>query len=139
MAITVHCVICDKAIQRKPHEFIESKVGCFCSRTCLGTAMKTRVLKTGAPQKQDILPDSSRARARAIYEKRQCEQCDFFPAQIHHKDGNPYNNDRFNIAFLCPKHHVHADRMDLLKRISFMGGRVRAEKGKRDSRGKFAA
>ncbi len=28
----------------------------------------------------------------------------------HHKDGNPRNNERHNIAFLCTSHHRQAHR-----------------------------
>ena len=47
-----------------------------------------------------------------------CEvtECDR-PAQRHHRDKNPLNNQRDNIQFLCAKHHmqIHAPRTSRTK------------------------
>ena len=47
------------------------------------------------------------------------------------------NNTASNIALLCPKHHIHADRLPLLRRIAGKGGRSRAAFGLRDVGGRF--
>lgn len=55
------------------------------------------------------IPDSSRARARYDNKKRPCDICGSLKSEIHHKDGDVYNNDKNNITFLCRKHHMIAD------------------------------
>jgi len=37
-----------------------------------------------------------------------CEVCGK-KAERHHKDDDPFNNERSNIQFLCRKHHVEVD------------------------------
>ena len=53
----------------------------------------------------NINPENGRQRARSLYGKKPCIICDKQNAEIHHKDGNPMNNDVSNILFLCHFHH----------------------------------
>jgi hypothetical protein len=38
-----------------------------------------------------------------------CEKCGDEATDRHHIDGDPWNNDRENIAFLCRYHHMQED------------------------------
>ncbi len=59
-------------------------------------------------------PDSSRQRARYDYGQLPCEVCGN-NSEIHHVDGNPFNNDEENIQHLCRKHHMEVDgRLEVL-------------------------
>lgn len=73
-----------------------------------------------------------------MFPSEPCEICQHFPAQRHHIDGNPLNNSRKNISMLCPKHHVHTDRLELLRKIAYKGGISSVEKCVRDKNGKFS-
>jgi hypothetical protein len=53
---------------------------------------------------------SGRDRARKIYGQKPCEQCGKEKTDIHHIDGNPVNNERSNVMFLCRKHHVAIEK-----------------------------
>jgi hypothetical protein len=66
-----------------------------------------------------------------------CEVCGKLPSQHHHRNGNPIDNRIENIAFLCPKHHVHADRLDLLRKIAREGGISSVKLSKRGVDGRF--
>jgi len=61
----------------------------------------------------NITDKGGRARAWRWYSsiKGKCEKCgSIFNVDIHHKDGNPKNNKRENIAFLCRSHHMKTDK-----------------------------
>ena len=62
----------------------------------------------------DILPLSGRMRAVAAYRVLgTCEGCGAVPAvERHHKDRNPINNDRDNLAFYCIPCHKRAHLRD---------------------------
>lgn len=54
--------------------------------------------------------ENKRKRARAWYPlKRACERCGGVARDRHHRDGNPGNNTRANIAFLCRRCHMTID------------------------------
>jgi len=57
---------------------------------------------------ENIKPESARCRARRTYRIKFCRICGG-KAEIHHKDGNPLNNEPDNIDFLCRKHHMELD------------------------------
>jgi hypothetical protein len=60
-------------------------------------------------QGNNITPKSGRCRARRMYREQQlCHVCGK-PAERHHKDGDPLNNDPRNIDWRCRKHHMEAD------------------------------
>ena len=118
--------------------FKKSKTGLFfCGTEHMGEAMRTRILKVGPPMKDIVSFNHARQRARRMYPTEECEVCGFFPAQRHHKDGNPLNNDRKNISMLCPKHHVRTDRLPLLRSIAKQGGIASVIDSKRDEKGRF--
>lgn len=82
----------------------------FCSNACAGGARSDA--QRGQIRKVDATAQAGRKRAREMYPgPHACDVCGS-SAEIHHRDGNPLNNDRSNIAFLCRKHHIRAeDRM----------------------------
>ena len=52
---------------------------------------------------------SARERARRLFSNKQpCEICGK-DAEIHHRDGNPFNNEATNISWLCRFHHMEVD------------------------------
>ncbi len=138
MKLQVECFICHSVLLVDPYRLKCSKSGrLFCSRKCTNEAISKRLIRTGKARQLVATPAAGNARARRDFPDAPCEICGVFPAQRHHKDGNPLNNVRENIAMLCPKHHIHADRLELLTRISKLGGAVRAQTGIRDAKGKF--
>lgn len=50
-----------------------------------------------------------RERAQRMYPLQPCEVCGSEKTERHHRDSNPGNNERENIAFLCRVHHMEAD------------------------------
>jgi ribosomal protein L40E len=69
-----------------------------------------------------------------------CEMadCDSAAMDRHHIDGNPLNNARENVMFLCRRHHMLADgRLDTLRTVRGARGRGRGPVA-RDERGRFA-
>ena len=66
------------------------------------------MLKGKAPADQ-----TGRTRAQNRYPGEiVCRICNK-PAERHHKDQNPNNNEPSNIDFLCRKHHIEEDRKRL--------------------------
>ena len=86
--------------------------GRFCTRSCASRwKMRGRDQSgalnpawTGARGK----PTAGRARARLLYpDLGTCEGCGDAPAvERHHRDGDPLNNARGNVAFLCDSCHT---------------------------------
>ena len=109
----------------------------FCSRECLFLAGKKGIIKLGRPLSEIISDEGARCRARRMFPMEECEICGKYPSQRHHIDGNPQNNVRSNISFLCPKHHVHADRLETLRKIAYSGGRASVNGALRDNNGRF--
>jgi hypothetical protein len=64
--------------------------------------------------------DCKRARAQRLYpELGDCEECGKHATERHHKDSNPGNNVRENIAMLCNACHRRIDgRLDRLAALS---------------------
>lgn len=55
-------------------------------------------------------------RAQRLYPTVQpCEVCGSPRSERHHKNGNTADNRRRNIAWLCRKHHIAEDRLELLQ------------------------
>ena len=60
----------------------------------------------------DALDNKEAGRKRARRQFRDmgtCERCDKLATDRHHIDGNPFNNRRSNISFLCRKCHMKLD------------------------------
>jgi len=75
----------------------------FCSIECRGKAQKGRFLQG------DGSPAVGRQRARILYSLGPCERCGRKAIDRHHKDGNPNNNEKANIMFLCRACHTDID------------------------------
>lgn len=76
-------------------------------------------------KRKDIItnPDSSRQRARYDYGYKPCDICGDEESEIHHINGNPFDNCFSNISHLCRRHHMIIDgRMaKLVKRLKERG------------------
>lgn len=135
--VEIACSCCGKQLVRKPSEMDTKSDKHFCSKGCLKQAMQNKDIKVGRPLSNTTNKKTGRARARRWFVSRPCEICGEEKSQRHHKDGNPLNNLPENIAMLCAKHHVHADRLDHIRRIGRIGAQTRGRYGKRDVYGKF--
>lgn len=135
-SIKSRCSSCGSELKRKKSE--ASKSGkYFCSKKCLSVGISKRLV--GVNPIRSFTPKAGRQRARYIFpESKPCEVCGKPNSQRHHKDGNPCNNRPSNIQRLCPKHHIHADRMDHMRRIQPVGSRISVAGCVRDKTGKFS-
>lgn len=136
LELTTQCAICGLSVRRKRSE--ASSTGLyFCSHKCQSEGIRRRLVPTNPVRNHS--PKAGRQRARYIFsEKQPCSVCGKVNGQRHHKDGNPDNNHPSNIAWLCPKHHVHADRLAHMKKIRPAGTAASLAVCKRDSSGRFA-
>ena len=76
-------------------------------------------------------PNTGRQRARKAFPGQhvcEVEGC-VKQAERHHKDGDTFNNDRSNIAFLCPRHHRIADGR--MNRPEFRAAQLKAVTGRK--------
>lgn len=67
----------------------------FCNRSCKGVSqlLENPVNGTGA---------RGRKQARSMVVKSKCEACETsHRLEVHHRDGNPANNEPSNLAVLC--------------------------------------
>ncbi len=90
----------------------------FCSEACrLGWTSEDYEDHAAAVAELGATFEAGRQRARRIYRgPLSCEVCGA-PAERHHRDGNPVNNEPENIAFLCRKHHIEVeDRLSWKRR-----------------------
>jgi hypothetical protein len=87
----------------------------FCSEECRrrhGPAEQRRGADSPHWKGAAVTPQAGRKRARVLYGGRPCEVCGATPADVHHIDGDPVNNDPANIQNLCRLHHFAVeDRM----------------------------
>lgn len=133
--LTKYCSICNIQLKRKPSEISRSGKH-FCSRKCQSMGIKQRLIPTNPIRTSN--PVAARQRAITLFrEEKPCEVCGKSPSQRHHKDGNPSNNNSDNISRLCPKHHIHADRMEHMRRIQKIGTKISIAQAQRDSFGRF--
>jgi hypothetical protein len=85
------------------------------TRAKIGAAQRARIQR---PRKREGEYLSSHDYARRwIPMPDLCERCGVVPPlDRHHKDGNPRNNDRSNIACLCRRCHQAVDgRLEILR------------------------
>lgn len=81
----------------------------------------------------DATIKSARGRAQRLYGS-ECPP----DHEIHHIDGNPWNNERSNIQFVKRKKHMEIDgRIIDLKQMSSKAGKTRVKSVERDKRGRF--
>lgn len=134
-SFTTKCSICGNMLVRKQSER-SSSGKYFCCAKCRSDGIKQSLVGRNPIRSNN--PKAGRARARRLYPNNApCEVCGKPNAQRHHVDGNTQNNLPINIRRLCPKHHIHADRMDHMKKISKIGAKISISKAKRDCFGKF--
>lgn len=66
----------------------------------------------------DVEPHAGNLRAIKMFPLEPCENCGNNKSERHHRDGNPLNNDRNNIRFLCHRCHMIEDgRLERLHEI----------------------
>jgi hypothetical protein len=85
------------------------------TRAKIGAAQRARIQRPRKPE-SEYLAGHDYAR-RWIPMPDLCERCGVVPPlDRHHKDGNPRNNDRSNIACLCRRCHQTVDgRIEILR------------------------
>lgn len=129
MPIELSCGWCGKGYRVPPSRAnLETVSGLhFCSKPC-HFAWRTKNFRQSEQMKRRLSPRVSgsnnpqwkgdgakaaagRKRARGMFPDLQpCEACGSRETERHHRDGNRLNNSKNNIAFLCRKHHIEADR-----------------------------
>jgi transposase-like protein len=83
-----------------------------CSKACQHKLMSLNYMGSQHPNWKGgkVSPQGGRVRARRIHPlPRTCERCDKPAVERHHKDGDPTNNYRENLAFLCRRCHMEVD------------------------------
>jgi len=89
------CIKCGKEISRS---------STYC-RHCCNLRERNGLWKGDAVSK-----DVARHRSYCITTKSECAKCKSKKhLDIHHKDGNPYNNDKTNLIVLCRTCHMIED------------------------------
>ena len=89
------------------------------AQSCL-TCARPRLLEAAERRWKPgpVSSNASHSRARRRYPvPSECERCGrSVPIERHHKDGDPVNNERQNIAMLCRRCHMEVDgRMEKLR------------------------
>lgn len=75
----------------------------FCQKKC---RVNPKLDKSPHWKKDSINPKTGRGRAYKMFKLKPCEICKSEKSERHHIDGNPLNNVKKNIMFLCRKHHI---------------------------------
>lgn len=126
-----YCGFCGNLLVRKIHPSgkIESKLELlnrkYCSRLCAGSSAPRPPSGSSHPDwKGDAaLVETKRSRAQRLYDLDSCEDCGALAKDRHHRDGNPGNNARENVASLCRRCHMKTDGR-LEKFVAFSKARV---------------
>ena len=115
------CMICGTATKRTK----------TCSSACLSvhrSRIQAGELSVHWKSDGNVSKAQSHLRARKICTDRVCAECGLEALDVHHIDGNPFNNDPSNLAPLCRKCHliVHGRIHDFVQGNKERG-RMRAE------------
>ena len=96
------CFICNKMVYRPPYLIGVKK---FCSRECMTEAAKRKVFKLNKNFKNGR---SFFYRQTLENRDKPCTLCEGMGRnrQLHHIDGNPFNNDLSNLIRLCGSCHT---------------------------------
>lgn len=130
-----------------------SKGATYCQRCKAKGSRNPRFGQPLSPETREKMRQAALNRERKPYKKRStkpsaghdfarrwfqlpelCDRCKTVPpVDRHHKDGNPLNNDRSNIAFLCRRCHQMEDgrHKRLKQEIPSMGGKAAQAKKRR--------
>lgn len=118
-----YCEYCKKPIERKrlPSGELQSWLHYnkqkYCDRECMRAAFKAKP-RTGTSRTITHLY------ARLLLPSGSCEICGSNKnVDVHHKDGNPQNNNIENLQRLCRSCHIRAHRVQ--KTCSICGARVK--------------
>lgn len=107
------CLWCKKRLEKKENEKISRyNKRKFCGRSCSGkAAVKPNICgrdDKGMYFSANPSIHASRNKARRKIEDVDCSICGSKENRVvHHKDGNPHNNELDNLQVLCTKCHVH--------------------------------
>jgi endogenous inhibitor of DNA gyrase (YacG/DUF329 family) len=103
----LYCANCKKKIWRKPSELRSKSANYFCSKHC-ATIINNTLYKSETNNPNYIHGKGSyRVKALKHY-GGQCSLCGYnieVVLEVHHKDGNRFNNKLSNLNVLCPTHH----------------------------------
>ena len=61
------------------------------------------------PNREELSLTGIRGWLQRNLEQKACEICGSNESEVHHIDGNPWNNDSKNLKWLCRKHHMEED------------------------------
>jgi hypothetical protein len=83
----------------------------YCSKQCSDDNLSVIRRGEGNPNWKEVpaRKQAGNLRAWKWHELQPCEVCASEKSERHHRDGNPLNNSRENIMFLCRKHHMIED------------------------------
>lgn len=113
-----------------PWHLAGSRMAMFCSRECRNewTATKWKNPQVSHGRMHPALtPTASRRRASKLLPPSCCSECgDDGVNHVHHRDGNPMNNDLANLVRLCPRCHRRAHKA-MLPRCSRCDRPARSE------------
>lgn len=97
-----------------PPHLAGCQMAMFCSRDCRGEWEATRTTNprmSRARRHPAETPTASRRRASLLVPRSACTACGAdTDTHVHHRDGNPMNNDLANLVRLCPGCHRRAHK-----------------------------
>jgi hypothetical protein len=108
------CPTCNSQFRVKA-KYVRRGEGKFCSVRC-------GVINSNHARGPAATKAALNAIARRLWIERHgglrpsCTQCGFSPADIHHEDGNRFNNSPENLIPLCRSHHVALENHRFPKR-----------------------
>lgn len=118
-----YCKYCKKPMERKRRSngvlqsWNEYNRQTYCNRECMKNAFREKP-KTGTSWM------AIHRQARLLLPNGCCEICGSNRnVDVHHKDGNPQNNDLTNLQRLCRSCHIKAHKRQ--KRCSICGARAK--------------
>jgi len=98
---------------------LKTGICCDCKKQIYRRSLRCIDCSYLSQRKFDCLPSTVRQRREIkIYKRKHnnCENCGLlFKLECHHIDGNPYNNEEYNLKVLCPSCH----RTEDMKRVYF--------------------
>lgn len=89
--------------------------GAKSRRTCSPECAREKMSRSRTKPLEEITPQAARGRARDKLDPEKCNRCgdDGGRIEVHHRDGDPYNNDLSNLEALCVScHRRHHDKLN---------------------------
>jgi hypothetical protein len=109
------CHVCGNTRRVKPSKAKRLQT---CSKSCANRRPKSFLLGNAHAMRENAGRAAMGYRARRItgYFGHDCERCGKPAELVHHRDGNPRNNDPANHERLCRRCHITHHREELLAR-----------------------